>query len=45
MGDATSCAALGAASSVSASVHMAYWTVTGKNMSPLPPLMVAVGRD
>jgi hypothetical protein len=44
MGDATSCAALGAASAVSASTHMGYWNVDGKNMSPLPPLKVVVGR-
>lgn len=43
MGEDSSCAALGAASSVSESTHMSYWTVTGKNMSPLPPLKVVVG--
>jgi len=45
MGDATSCAALGTASSTANSVHMVYWTVTGKNMSPLPPLMAIVDRS
>lgn len=44
MGDATSCAALGAASSVSASTHFGYYSVEGKNMSPLPPMKVVVGR-
>jgi hypothetical protein len=44
MGDATSCAALGAASSVGEAVHFSYWTVTGTNMSPLPSLPIVVGR-
>jgi len=44
MGDQTSCAAVGAASGVAASTHTAYWSVEGKNMSPLPPLMMVVGR-
>lgn len=45
MGDTTSCAALGAASSVGEAVHFSYWTVTGKNLSPLPAMLVSVGRE
>lgn len=45
MGDATSCADLGAASSVREATHNAYWTVSGTNMSPLPSLPIVVGRE
>lgn len=45
MGEAESCAALGAASTVRESVHHSYWTVTGTNMSPLPSLPIVVGRE
>jgi hypothetical protein len=45
MGEEESCAALGVATATADTVHTSYWTVEGENMSPLPPLMIAVGRE
>jgi len=45
MGGKSACATLGAASSVAATMHFSYWSVTGKGMSPLPALCIFVGRE